>query len=446
MAVRQYIGARYVPLYVGDWDATQNYEPLTIVTDANGNSFTSLKNVPAGTPLTNRNFWIQTSSFSGAVDQLQRRMSDAENDIDNLETFKTFAEARFERDEIRLSELEDRKKKVVLIGDSYGTEGFSNWAALLKSLLLNSGVADAVYDSALGGAGFAANTRVKFADMFADIIAPLSDEEKAAITDVFVAGGYNDISMVTDRKEQIEAGISAFITAVKASCPNARIHIACIAASSLADTNDWAMSSILQYVVPAYSSCGKYGAAYVPNSEYILRNRKLLTAEGNHPNATSGSEIVKQFFSYLSGGGADVKYASICSIKNAANAEVSTVGTSYSNGVAKITRHIRSTPVWTFPGLTINTDQRGVFSVTLGKIKELSGDYSFVSENIHPAILVYSASLGAGGNYHQLCNVALTLNENGDLSFSATVASGTQVTTNAGQISFVPIYGDFNAF
>lgn len=446
MAVRQYIGARYVPLYAGDWDATKNYEPLTIVTDANGNSFTSLRDVPAGTPLTDRTYWIQTSSFSGAMEQLQRRMSAAEDDIDNLETFKTFAEDRFRRDEIRIRALEDRKKKFILIGDSYGTQAFSNWTALLKSKLLNFGIADVVYDSASGGAGFAANTRVKFTDMFTDIIAPLSDGDKAAITDVFVAGGYNDISMVTDRKEQIEAGISVFTTAVKTSCPNARIHIACIAASSLADTNDWALSSILQYVVPAYSSCGEYGAAYVLNSEYILRNRKLLTSEGNHPNAASSNEIVKQFFSYICGGAADVKYSSICSIKNSENTEIATVGTSYSNGVAKITRHVRSTPVWNFTGLTINTDQRGVFSVVLGKIEELSGNYSFVSENIHPAILVYSASLGAGGTYYQLCNAALTLNENGNLTLNAAITSGVPITSNAAKITFVPIYGNFNTF
>lgn len=86
MAVRQYIGARYVPLYAGDWDSTKNYEPLTIVTDANDNSFTSLKDVPAGTALTDRSYWIQTSSFSAAVDALNRRMGVVENDISNIET------------------------------------------------------------------------------------------------------------------------------------------------------------------------------------------------------------------------------------------------------------------------------------------------------------------------------------------------------------------------
>ena len=67
MAYRQYIGARYVPLYAGHWDSTRNYEPLTIVDDANGNSYTSKKDVPAGTALSNTDYWVQTSSFSGAT-------------------------------------------------------------------------------------------------------------------------------------------------------------------------------------------------------------------------------------------------------------------------------------------------------------------------------------------------------------------------------------------
>lgn len=94
MAVRQYIGARYVPLYAGDWDATKNYEPLTIVTDANSNSFTSLKDVPAGTALIDRDYWIQTSSFSGAVDTLTRRVSAAETEINDLGGRVTELEAK----------------------------------------------------------------------------------------------------------------------------------------------------------------------------------------------------------------------------------------------------------------------------------------------------------------------------------------------------------------
>ena len=52
MAVTQYIGARYVPLYIGEWDASIEYEPLSIVT-YQGASYTSKQAVPVGVSITN---------------------------------------------------------------------------------------------------------------------------------------------------------------------------------------------------------------------------------------------------------------------------------------------------------------------------------------------------------------------------------------------------------
>ena len=58
MAVRQYIGARYVPTFFSDengsteWKSGLSYEALTIVTYL-GNSYTSKKTVPVGVEITN---------------------------------------------------------------------------------------------------------------------------------------------------------------------------------------------------------------------------------------------------------------------------------------------------------------------------------------------------------------------------------------------------------
>ena len=43
-----YIGMRYVPLFVGEWNIEKEYEPLSIVT-YEGNSYTSRTFVPKGT-------------------------------------------------------------------------------------------------------------------------------------------------------------------------------------------------------------------------------------------------------------------------------------------------------------------------------------------------------------------------------------------------------------
>lgn len=70
MAVTQYIGARYVPLFADplQWDGNTAYEPLTIVYDG-GNSYTSRQYVPAGTPLTDTNFWALTGNYNAQIEQ-----------------------------------------------------------------------------------------------------------------------------------------------------------------------------------------------------------------------------------------------------------------------------------------------------------------------------------------------------------------------------------------
>ena len=53
--VKQYIGARYVPKFDGDYNSEKEYEPLTIVTYM-FNSYTSKKIVPPGILPTEYNF------------------------------------------------------------------------------------------------------------------------------------------------------------------------------------------------------------------------------------------------------------------------------------------------------------------------------------------------------------------------------------------------------
>ena len=58
MAVRQYIGARYVPRFMGTYDNTQQYEALDVVDNGSGTSYIARKIVPPGTPLTDTEYWF----------------------------------------------------------------------------------------------------------------------------------------------------------------------------------------------------------------------------------------------------------------------------------------------------------------------------------------------------------------------------------------------------
>lgn len=85
--VREYVGARYMPKFMGNFDNTIPYEPLSIVDDGLGNSYTSKKPVPAGTLLTDTEYWALTGSMSGAIISLQNRVSFLENEYANVKLY-----------------------------------------------------------------------------------------------------------------------------------------------------------------------------------------------------------------------------------------------------------------------------------------------------------------------------------------------------------------------
>lgn len=66
MALKKFIGARYAPEFAGAWSNTKQYAALSVVY-TNNRSYVSRKTVPAGTPITNTEFWIQSSDWNAQV-------------------------------------------------------------------------------------------------------------------------------------------------------------------------------------------------------------------------------------------------------------------------------------------------------------------------------------------------------------------------------------------
>lgn len=73
MATKEYIGARYIPLFADpiEWDKTKTYEPLTIVYHG-GNSYTSRQYVPADIEISNESYWALTGSYNAQVEQYRK--------------------------------------------------------------------------------------------------------------------------------------------------------------------------------------------------------------------------------------------------------------------------------------------------------------------------------------------------------------------------------------
>lgn len=80
-----YVGARYIPRIMGEYNNETAYEALDIVTSG-GVGYISRQPVPAGTAVTNKTYWAMWGSGNAAIDALTQRVSTNESDITALET------------------------------------------------------------------------------------------------------------------------------------------------------------------------------------------------------------------------------------------------------------------------------------------------------------------------------------------------------------------------
>ena len=87
MSVREYIGARYVPLFADpiDWDSTKTYEPLTVVYNQ-GSSYTSRQYVPAGIDISNDTYWARTGNYNAQIEQYRSEVATFDDRITTNET------------------------------------------------------------------------------------------------------------------------------------------------------------------------------------------------------------------------------------------------------------------------------------------------------------------------------------------------------------------------
>lgn len=276
MAVTQYIGARYVPLFFtnptdqsNDWLSGVAYDPLTIVTYLN-QSYTSKIPVPAtvGNPADNPTYWILTGGYSAQVEQYRQE----------VEAYAQAASGNA-ADINTLYSLHDRQ--FILIGDSYGSgiDGNNNtqfvsgggWANRAKAFIQAGGGTAYINTRSLGGmVGFAST--LPFMTLFDAIIEDhVADPDK--ITDIVVLGGTNDVSVIGN----VAAAVTAFITHAKAVCQHANIRIGALGSNAY---------NMMRIIKPNYLNACKYGAGYLAGLEPLLMNPDYIGADGVHLTET----------------------------------------------------------------------------------------------------------------------------------------------------------------
>ena len=276
MSTRQYIGARYVPKFANpiEWNSARAYEALEIVTHLQ-TSYTSKKPVPAGTAITNTEYWVATGNYNAQVEQYRQEVEEYSKDIGFI-----------------------TQPKILFIGDSYAS--YAEWPERVASLL---GVPTTDYwVVSASGSAFAetgsASWEYRLRD-WAGSHASICED----ITDIICAGGINEAQNGIFANEW--SAMTSFASYAKSTFPNARIRLAYIGAC-------WYNSS--QYsgrpgynqlnVVRMWGQAGQLGMEYLAGCESVMFDASYFETDGLHPNTAGSNAIVGVLYDAIKTGSA----------------------------------------------------------------------------------------------------------------------------------------------
>lgn len=286
----QYIGARYVPRFMGTYDATQVYEGLDVVDNGMGTSYIAKQPVPAGTPLTNTTYWAIYGATSGAIINLQNQIDDMkdgsvsgslQNQIDEMNDGSVSGSLQ---QQINRRVREIGFRHFLFIGDSYDQiiPGKS-WAAIAS----NTAHVGSYIKRTSGGFGFVSNGVYTWYNLL--VSNPFTDAEKEAITDVVIGGGTNDSQA---SHADITAAMSQMDTYLKGLFPNLkRIYISYMGWSHLNATQKGQHRTTYQTYL---SNSLILGWRWMQGVEYILHNPLLINrdvADRVHPNSDGVDQL-----------------------------------------------------------------------------------------------------------------------------------------------------------
>ena len=208
---RQYVGARYVPKIMGEWNKALQYEALSVVTHM-GNSFTSKVPVPANVDITNKDYWVNTANYNAQVAEYKEIVEKEIEDRKNTDT---------EISNNLTNEINNRKNadkdNILWIGDSYSVN-YNHKLPNGVRYMLN---AKNWYEHSRGGAGFVgAWAGVNFNDLIEEAKNEMSDSQKEMIKYVYIVGGANDSNF--DWTE-IKPKVISTVANARNSFPNAQV-------------------------------------------------------------------------------------------------------------------------------------------------------------------------------------------------------------------------------
>lgn len=244
--VRQYVGARYVPVFADplEWSDQMGYEPLTVVLHE-GDSYTSMQSVPVGIDIGNTAYWAETGNYNAQIEAYRQEVLAYDGRITaNASAIAAETQARTDEDNalalridhgdnalaLRIDSLskqtpvqKENGRNAVFIGDSFmaPTESYPQKLAYFTAQLMGW----TMYNYAYGGSGWvdeagaAMNFYHQIQKAAQQISIPVADVDY-----IVIGGGFNDWNDPTPLTyDQLYSAALRTIKEARAQFPNAQI-------------------------------------------------------------------------------------------------------------------------------------------------------------------------------------------------------------------------------
>lgn len=312
--VRQYIGARYVPLFAdpAEWDNQRTYEPLTIVIH-NGNSYTSRQYVPIGIDINNNEYWALTGNYNAQVETYRNEVAQYDARINDVQTQATTNKQDIATINTTIQTIQNtsvqtiQNTPIIFIGDSttqgYGatTPATDRWATKICDYFHAE-----QHNYAVGGSGFTVNGQAENGrfDLQAQTAANDNRFDHTKVRLIFISGGVNDNKTAPDTTAKTNAKIC--LTTLRNAFPNAKI-MAIIGVSGNLEYGKHSLGAngIIKRI-PYYRDMIQYmqrqNCATIDGWRLISTNIIMQAPDRVHPSTTGYTYIAGQILNTLLGG------------------------------------------------------------------------------------------------------------------------------------------------
>ncbi len=294
--VREYVGARYVPKFMGTYDATQIYEALCVVDNGLGTSYISKIPTPAGTPLTDTDHWAVYGASSGAIINLQNQIDNIENieipgitttigalsDLNTSDKTSIVNAINSLISNILCAPNQAKNRRVIVVADSLGnyvgSDTVSNFMDIARDHVgIDNSDFFQVHQSGQG------IINDEMLTLLQSIESTVTDHD--TITDIYFCVGFNDMGAT---ESDIYTGLSHIKTYVDSEYPNSNVHIVYVA------WNPYINDSSGQYrrcYTRMLNGSIKYGFKFINNFIAGMHLSSFYLSDGVHPSATGVDQL-----------------------------------------------------------------------------------------------------------------------------------------------------------